>query len=179
MTTSITCDTNRYNLGMSERMVTLPFGRALRLRRDKLGLTQPTLAERMGGIIDQSSVSKWEARAQPIRNYETLQRLAKVLNTTVDDLVEGRVPAEWLGVQNDTSDYHHTPLENLIREVAEEYQSTVSPEVIERGSKVLRGFYRLGEIEQLHYEKQLELLLLIHREHPPDPPTDKAANDGG
>lgn len=172
--------TTSYNMHMADQYVVLPFGRALRMRRDKLGLTQQALIDRMGIDTDQTNVSKWENRSLPVRNYDTLQAMSRALGATVEELLEGRVPAEWLGIHPTLeSEQSDDPLVNLIEDTAREYKDRVSPKVMRQSAKMLEGFYNLGEREQEHFLNQLELLLLIHRPHPPEPPPDQAARTGG
>ena len=55
-------------------------------KRKELGMTQADVAERLK--ISFQAVSKWENGALP--NVEVLVELAKVLNTTVDEILQGR-----------------------------------------------------------------------------------------
>jgi len=68
--------------------MTYNFGKAIsRLRKEK-GLTQKNLANKVG--VSDKAVSRWETG----RNYpdiETLQRLAEVLDVSVNDLLSGDV----------------------------------------------------------------------------------------
>ena len=144
---------------MADRFVTLPFGHALKLRRDKLGLTQPTLAERVGetmdGTLDQSSVSRWEAKSNPIRNYNTLQALAKALDTSVDDLVAGRVPAEWVGIygmEEAQGDELHQQLDARVGPLSEEELALI---------ELYRQLYAEA---QEHVQRQVRLLLMSNRQ---------------
>lgn len=98
MTNGIISTNGRYNVHMTPRYAMLSFGKALKIRRDRLGMTQAALAEKMGGAVDQSTVSKWEVRATPLRDRFLLDNLAEALDATVQDLIEGRVPAEWAGI---------------------------------------------------------------------------------
>lgn len=148
MTKGIIAMVTRYNSRMADRTVTLPFGRALRIRREKERLTQGGLADRMGGQVDQSTVSKWEIRAEPMRDYELLHALARALNTPVEDIIEGRVPAEWVGLQDEPQDELTQQLENQSR------LGRLSEEEIE----VLEGFRDLIKVAQEHVRNQIKLL---------------------
>lgn len=55
-------------------------------KRKELGMTQAEVAEKLN--ISFQAVSKWENGALP--NVEVLVELAKVLNTTVDEILMGR-----------------------------------------------------------------------------------------
>lgn len=55
-------------------------------KRKEIGMTQAEVAEKLN--ISFQAVSKWENGALP--NVEVLVELAKVLNTTVDEILAGR-----------------------------------------------------------------------------------------
>lgn len=79
-------------------MVYLSPGLALRARRQAMGLTQTAFSEMVG--VGQSSYAKWEVRALP-PPQNRIDRLARVLHATPDDLRAGRLPRrlvhpEWL-----------------------------------------------------------------------------------
>lgn len=62
-----------------------PFGKTLKRLREELGITQVRLAELMD--TQQSTVANWEIRALPIKDHDTLQKLARHLRVSVDDLL--------------------------------------------------------------------------------------------
>ncbi len=73
----------------------LPFGEALKRRRQMRGLSQEAVAAAMkvrGFDVGQTAVSKWERRADPIRDAHLLENLADVLRCSPEDLLDGRVP---------------------------------------------------------------------------------------
>lgn len=87
-----------YNLAMPRvDFAYVHFGLAVALRRERAGLRQGELAGMVG--VNQSVVSKWEQRANPIKDYFLLEGLAKALGCSPDDLVTGRIPAEWVGLR--------------------------------------------------------------------------------
>lgn len=53
--------------------------------RQKAGLTQSQLAEKLG--VAQSAIANWEARDRK-PNIVMLKKLAKILNCTTDELLE-------------------------------------------------------------------------------------------
>jgi transcriptional regulator with XRE-family HTH domain len=68
----------------------LPFGRALRCRREALSLTQQQLAKRIG--VTQGAVAKWELRNMPLTSLEHVRALSEILSATVYEVLNGMVP---------------------------------------------------------------------------------------
>lgn len=71
--------------------VRMPFGQALKYRREKLGYTQYDVGAAIG--VSPSSVSKLEARQFPTRNRHIIKQLAGYLQGTEQELIAGLVPA--------------------------------------------------------------------------------------
>lgn len=69
--------------------VVLPFGQALRAWRKMRNLTQGELGELLS--TEQTTISKWERRTEPIADYLLMVRLSEVLSVPIDDLEVGRV----------------------------------------------------------------------------------------
>jgi transcriptional regulator with XRE-family HTH domain len=67
----------------------LGFGGAVRYHRRRLRISQDELAQRLG--VTQSAVAQWEQRREPFNDPWKLGELAQALQTTADDLREGRV----------------------------------------------------------------------------------------
>lgn len=68
-------------------------GRRIRVARDRLGLDQAQLAERLGKPASQGLVSNWEqGKASPSRRY--LIRLAGALDLRVEELLVDDVGGE-------------------------------------------------------------------------------------
>lgn len=67
----------------------LPFGEALRYRRDLLRITQGQLADLLD--MHQSTLSKWEKQAIAPKDSDALIKLADALGADPGDIVTGRV----------------------------------------------------------------------------------------
>jgi transcriptional regulator with XRE-family HTH domain len=80
------------NTPEGEQQMRLPFGEALRLRRKAMNMTQRELGDAVGA--DQTTITKWEHGSRPPRDKEALNRLAEILECTVEDLAQGVVPRE-------------------------------------------------------------------------------------
>lgn len=75
---------------MSEK---ISFGRFIALRRNRLGLTQEELSEKIG--VSKSAVAKWETDGG-LPDRDNLKRLSEVIRVSIDDLhtVIGRSKAK-------------------------------------------------------------------------------------
>jgi transcriptional regulator with XRE-family HTH domain len=88
---SITACVGAYTEGMADEngYQYLGFGQAVRFHRKRLKLSQAELAERVG--VGTSTVSWYERQRKPINDPFMVFELADALQTTPDDLREGRV----------------------------------------------------------------------------------------
>lgn len=75
--------------------VRLPVGRAIKMRRTRLHLTQTEVAAQLG--VNQSYLSRVETSPVHIGTDVLTRGLADILNADVDDLKTGRVPLSWFG----------------------------------------------------------------------------------
>lgn len=80
-----------YTRGMADNheYLYMAFGDAVRFLRRRLKMRQGELAERLS--VTQGAVSQWEKQREPLSDPFTLYELATALQTTPDDLREGRV----------------------------------------------------------------------------------------
>lgn len=79
-----------YNTGVVRdkgELVYLPFGEALRIRRQRAGITQTELAERLSS--HPSRISKLESRTEPPRDRQLVRDLARELGAPVEEIFEG------------------------------------------------------------------------------------------
>lgn len=162
-----------YNsLVMADRIVVLPFGKAIRVRRERARLSQGGLADRLDLGIDQSTVSKWESRQTAMRHYEPLQALARVLDAPIDDIIEGRVPAEWVGALRENGAVYGDDL-------TQQLEAQVGP-LSDLQKNIVVDIHDLNEEAQEEVHKLIRLLLVGHRINP-DPPnqTDSTRRAGG
>lgn len=60
----------------------------IQMRREKIGLTQDQLAEKLG--VDRSTVAKWETGKSHPRIF-LLPKISVILGCTVDELLENGV----------------------------------------------------------------------------------------
>jgi transcriptional regulator with XRE-family HTH domain len=84
----------------AEDMVETLFGTGLKMRRERLGMTQTDLAQATG--LAQTTIAKWEQRANPIMSADNLKLVAQALHTTVRELRAGLLPRSF--VNPDTED---------------------------------------------------------------------------
>jgi transcriptional regulator with XRE-family HTH domain len=116
----------------------LPFGPALRRLRRAVGLTQEALADLVE--VDQTTISNWEKRSDPLTDSFLMDALADALKTSVDDLRSGRVlrrkvtaaqrasvsrpqtEIEWLTLLQEYNPGLYTSMVEVARQVVEEVE---------------------------------------------------------
>jgi putative transcriptional regulator len=63
-------------------------GERIRQKREALQITQRELADRIGGAVEGTTVSRWE-RGRNTPSPQSLQAISEALETTIDDLAGG------------------------------------------------------------------------------------------
>ena len=78
-----------YDMDEAYETVFLPFGKALKALRKMRKFTQHQLGELLN--TDQTTISSWEHREEPLSDYDQMASLADILGVSIVDLEQGKV----------------------------------------------------------------------------------------
>ena len=132
----------------------MDMSKAIREGRDRLGMSQEALAERLG--VSRQAVSKWE-NGTACPNIELLAELAAVLGVTADELLAGRERAEeGLSYSRAGVDIAYT--DAMKREMAG---------ALERGDRrVLNGLGAFASLYDIDFPDMKHPVLVLKSEEP-------------
>lgn len=165
----------RYNLPMANNHAAIPdnrldFGAALRYYRRRAKINQDVLADLLN--VTQPTLSRWENEAEPPKDTYILSRMAEILDVSLDDLYNARIPQAMKETQEtyDAVD----PLIALAKQLVEKHKGRTT---LDEAIEILSGYLDLGDEARRHVRMQIGLLRRIPN-IPPDP-TDQTPNDAG